>query len=364
MRIHLYSGNRIEPWDYRNVFETGIGGSETSHVELAIRLAKRGHDVESFTALPGEQKRHRAHGVYWLDLEDWEPIRSGTADLTIVYRQPAFGPKIAGTRAWLVCQDVFYPDWKSEDVAHFEKIIGLCPRHLQYLRTLDPSISDKLVLSGNGVNVERCERAERDPPVRNPTRLIWASSPDRGLKELLDIFQRAQERVPDLELHIFYGMDNIDKICGGDRTKYPWRDSWKQYDRAQSMAGVVWRGRIGQDQLAREYLSSGIWCYPTWFQETSCISCMEAQALGAIPITNPIWATGYNVKHGVFIEGTPSDRLVLSRYVDAVVRLASNPDAQEAMRAEMMAESRARLSWEVITDQWHQMAEVRCAVGA
>ncbi len=364
MRIHIYSGNRIEPWDYRNVFEKGIGGSETSHVELAIRLAKRGHQVTSYTDLPGDLKERRIfEGVHWNDLQDatfWD-IHDV---LWIIYRQPSIGAKLPeGTRAWLVCQDVFYPDWKSEDVAKFEKVIGLCPRHLADIAQRDPANAHKLVLSGNGVNVERMVRAEAEPIERNPKRLIWASSPDRGLKELLDIFERAKEQVPDLVLDVFYGMDNIDKICGGDRSKYPWRDSWKQYDRANAMDGVKWRGRIGQEQLAREYLASGIWCYPTWFSETSCISCMEAQALGAIPITNPIWATGYNVKHGVFIEGTPSDRLVLSRYVETVVRVALNPAAQEALRAEMMPEARARLSWDVVADQWAQMAEVGCAAG-
>ncbi len=379
MRIHIYSGNRIEPWDYRNVFEKGIGGSETSHVELAIRLAKRGHEVVSFTDLPSDRNKlatYHEYGVSWRDISsvpdftDWVDNPEDDTDevvadaLWIIYRQPSIGAKLPeGTRAWLVCQDVFYPDWKSEDVAKFEKIIALCPRQVAEIASRDPKNADKIVLSGNGVNVERFERAEKNPPVRDPKRLIWASSPDRGLKELLDIFERAKEQVPDLSLHVFYGMDNIDKICGGDRTKYPWRDSWKQYDRAHTIPGVTWEGRVGQEQLAREYLKSGIWCYPTWFQETSCISCMEAQALGAIPITNPIWATGYNVKHGVFIEGTPSDRIVLSRYVESVVRVALNPGAQEAMRAEMMPESRKRLSWDVIADQWSQMAEVGCAAG-
>lgn len=362
MRIHFYSPNRIEPWDYRNVFDVGIGGSETSHVEMAIRLAKRGHRVHSYTELPPDQEDHFAHGVTWCRLEDADFTQG---DLWIVYRHPTTGAKLPpDCRAWLVCQDVFYPDWKSEDVAHFEKIIGLCPRHLADIAQRDPANAHKLVLSGNGVNVERIESMASLPVPRNPKRMIWASSPDRGLKELLDIFERAKEQVPDLELHIFYGMDNIDKICGGDRTKYPWVESWRAYDRAHAMDGVTWRGRIGQQQLALEYLQAGIWCYPTWFSETSCISCMEAQAYGAIPITNPIWATGYNVKHGIFIEGTPADRLVLSRYVDAVVKVALNPEGQEGMRAVMMPESRQRLSWERIADQWHAMAEVGCAVGA
>src|SRR5690606_33018557 len=34
--------------------------------------------------------------------------------------------------------------------------------------------------------------------------------------------------------------------------------------------GIVYHGRVGQDELAREFLRSGVWAYPTWFSETSC----------------------------------------------------------------------------------------------
>lgn len=353
MKIHFYSPNRIEPWDYRNVYDIGIGGSETSHVEMAVRLARRGHDVVSYTELPADQVEHEAHGVQWRDLKSANLEEDG---LWIVYRSPQTGALCkpsADRRYWLVCQDVWYPGYKSDDCRSFDRIIGLCPRHIAEMKIRDPSAAARICMSSNGVNVERIAELESKASVKRvPHRLIWASSPDRGLRELLWIFERAKEQVPELELKIFYGMDNIEKICGGDRKKLPWKHSWDVYDRAQKMPGVEWVGRIGQDRLRAEWLAAGIWCYPTWFQETSCIASMEAQALGAIPITNPIWATGYNVRHGVFIEGDQSDKLVQCRYVDAVARIAANPNQQEQLRRTMMAESRNRLSWEYFVDQW------------
>jgi glycosyltransferase involved in cell wall biosynthesis len=353
VKLHFYSPNRIEPWDYRNVFDVGIGGSETSHVEMAMRLAARGHQVTSYTDLPADCPDRRFGGVVWKHLDEADLEEDG---LWIIYRQPSFGFKCKPTtrrRYWLVCQDVYYPDWDTRAVGVFDRIIGLCPRHCDEIEHRDQDNANRVYMSSNGINVERIIESEiTSSPVRSPNRLIWASSPDRGLKETLDIFERAREEVPDLELHIFYGMDNIDKICGGDRKKMPWKQSWQQYDRACSMPGVTWRGRIGQRQLTQEWLSSGIWLYPTWFSETSCIACMEAQACGAIPITNPIWATGYNVKNGVFVEGQPGDPLVKARYVDAVVRVASNVEAQEHMRWQMMGDARRRFSWEVWVSQW------------
>lgn len=356
MRIHFYSPNRIEPWDHRNVTEIGIGGSETSHVEMATRLAARGHEVTSYTALPEPSEDYTWNRVNWRDLSRANLEEDG---LWIVYRHPETGAIVKPTssrRYWLICQDVWYPNYRSKDAAQFERIIGLCPRHIADMRRRDPEASDRIYMSSNGVNVQRFQQPGIE---RDPTRLIWASSPDRGLQETLDIFERAREDCSNLSLHIFYGMDNIDKICGGDRRKLPWRRSWEQYDRACAMEGVTWHGRVGQKQLAIEWLKSGIWLYPTWFSETSCISCMEAQVSGAIPITNPIWATGFNVRHGVFIEGDPADKLVKSRYVDAVVRIAGSPERQHIIRDDMIPESIIRLDWERFVDQWEEWMEFR-----
>lgn len=353
--VHVYSPNRIHPWNYLDVFVRGIGGSETAAVEMAMRFARRGFEVFHYSDLPKDDPDFEPEwqGVHWRDLTDADLTEDG---VWWVFRSPSTGAKCESTptrKFYLFCEDVFYTDWSSEAVAHFDRIFALCPDHRDDMIRRDPTIVDRLFLSSNGVNVEAIEAAEAEAPERNPKRLIWTSSPDRGLKEVLDIFERAREMVPDLELAVFYGMDNIDKICGGDRTRMPWAESWAQYDRANAMPGVTWRGRIGQDQLKREMFGAGIWLYPTWFSETSCISCMEAQACGVIPITRPFWAVGHNVRFGgIFIDGEPNEPLVKARYTAAVVAVASNPEAQETVRAAMMPAARAFFDWENWVTQW------------
>ena len=71
----------------------------------------------------------------------------------------------------------------------------------------------------------------------------------------------------ELELHIFYGFNNIEKMI----RSYPYLAKMKENIEEQTdQNGVFWHGRIGQKQLYREFLKSGIWCYPTEFFETSC----------------------------------------------------------------------------------------------
>ena len=49
-------------------------------------------------------------------------------------------------------------------------------------------------------------------------------------------------------------------------------------------------GRVNQQQLAEAMLGAGVWFYPTWFSETSCITAMEAQAAGLRIVCPPIAA--------------------------------------------------------------------------
>lgn len=52
----------------------------------------------------------------------------------------------------------------------------------------------------------------------------------------------------------------------------------------KSTPGIVMHGRVNQRELAEAMLGASVWFYPTWFSETSCITAMEAQAAGLVPV--------------------------------------------------------------------------------
>jgi glycosyltransferase involved in cell wall biosynthesis len=263
---------------------------------------------------------------------------------------------------WLQCQDTIYTeatgggDITEARAAKLDHVLALCDEHVRYIESVYPFLTDKIVLSSNGIKADAIEAL----PVleRDPFRLIWASSPDRGLESTLKVFNRAREFEPRLSLHVYYGWDNIDKLIAQHGENGPWAR-----EKAKIMAlcgpGVVLHGRTPQRQLWRAYLESGLWVYCTAFTETSCISCMEAQALGAIPVFTPIWALAQNVGHGISIDGQNSDPLVQARYVAAILRLVRQPRLAESIRAEMMPWARQRFDWEHVVDQYEALAGVR-----
>src|SRR6185369_7057219 len=61
--------------------------------------------------------------------------------------------------------------------------------------------------------------------------------------------------------------------------------------------GVVMHGRVNQRELAEAMLGAGVWFYPTWFSETSCITAMEAQAAGLRCVCPRIAALAETVRY-------------------------------------------------------------------
>jgi len=395
MRFVFISERTFEPWDWTNPELAGIGGSETSHIEMAQRLARRGHDVMSYAPLALDERMGMARvagyqipadsftdpaGVEWYPIERFLEVvgRAHVPGLVyVIYRAPHLVDLLpAGSIAWLICQDTDYTRADNlldlDRASRFTRIVTLCQAQAKAMRRRLDSLPgskgrrDNIVVSSNGIKretIDALENLSRETPYapeRNECRLIYASSPDRGLENLLPIFERVREIVPKAELHVCYGFNNIEKVIQriDDRG---FKNNPVAQNRAHLLAemerlGVHHYGRLGQTELLAHWLRSAVWCHPSNFTETSCITCMDAQACGAVPVTNPVWAIGENVEHGVFIEGDVRTEAIRARYVYAVAELLLNPQMQQEHRAEMMPWARDRFNWERFVDQWAMWA--------
>lgn len=357
MKIHLFSPIHFEKWDWRNSTEGGIGGSETCHTEMAWRLARRGYDVYSYAPIPDDcQTEWR--GTKWIKLEDADFSQDG---LWVFFRSSVEINKLEkkpGQIWWLMLQDEGCTGAITQETADkIDKVIAFCDWHKNHIIRCWPALKDKIIISSNGIKVDLIRSIEAEGiPVRNPKKLIYASSPDRGLLTLLKIFPKAKEIVPDLELHCFYGIDNIEKLIDFNPRFSHYKGFVDKLLKAIKQPGVYWRGRVSQKELYREWMTAGIWAYPTHFGETSCITSMESQALGAIPVTNPYWALAENVRFGVWITGDPQNNsLIQARYVDALVRVATSPPP--FYHTNMMKYARSRWNWDRVVDQWESLID-------
>jgi len=268
--------------------KTGIGGSEKMVLLMAPLLQARGFNVTVYASVPREQR-----GV---DLETgvrYEDLSSFDQDLPrkhlILWRNygaaPVLRSKVCGK---LICwfHDVMsHHTFSPEVIAAVDQFWVLS----RYHRTTVPGIPEaKIRYTRNGI-VPSLFRANRDKE-RKQNRVIYCSSPDRGALSAIRAFQEAYRDDPAAELVICYGF-----------TKVFWRIAKTHeycfvpdmnrdvsyYDYAETLMAaaaadprIKFLGRVNWERLAELMCTSGVWFYPTRFDEISCMSAMEAQAAG------------------------------------------------------------------------------------
>src|ERR1039457_6936967 len=355
MRFIIYSDTPLANWDW-----TASGGSEQFHIELAERLAKRGHEVYSYAPVPWKIVRERKHnGVKWNHIDKVDTKLEG---VWIIQRNPdtlyAFPQPHPKQILWMSMHDFDYKivrdgtkyPWAGE----FDAVLCESQSHANFLQEEYPDST--VVVTGAGILPERIPEVPILP--RNPKRLMWSSSATRGLPQLLRIFKRAREEVRDLELYIAYGWESIDAAIERGFESEKLRRFKARTLKLVNQPGVTWLGRLPTTfDVWCEYMKSGMWVYATEFHETCCNTTMEAQIFGAIPIVNPTWAVGDHTKHGVWIFGDPwRDRKVQAEFVRAIVDMATNPALQEQIRGPMMEDARKQFSFEDTVSRIEKMA--------
>jgi len=367
-KIAIISTPSLEFWDHTNPAK-GIGGSETSHVRAAQLLHQRGYDVTSFAPIP-EDCPPDPTGLAWRNSKEFD---AAAFKVVIDYRDLKLFDvdKPEGSKWWLIAQDVAYEhDATPERLAKIDRYVSLCPTHAAYTKSRYPDLHNtgRLFVSSNGIEAARI-RDSVSGITRNPKRLMYASSPDRGLMLLLENWFRIRERVPDAELHVFYGFHNMEVIVGLNG-ETDWRFAYqRELTELLKQPGVVWHDRVGQQELWRNWAESNIWFYPTDFPETSCITSMEAQACGVIPVVTNFWALKSNIVDGYKFDGFPQKSDVIrGLMIEKVVKLLNDSSDWDAMsadfdddgnefdglsrRAEMQEAAQKRFDWGQIANQW------------
>jgi glycosyltransferase involved in cell wall biosynthesis len=185
--------------------------------------------------------------------------------------------------------------------------------------------------------------------------MIYSSSPDRGLIYLLNHWPTIRAKCPDAELHVFYGFDVFDAIHRNNPERMQWKADLLQL---MKQPGIVYHGRVGHKALEAELAQSGIWAYPTHFDEISCITAMKAQAYGAIPVVTNRAALQETVRNGIKVDVDITEEEGQQEYVTALVDLLNDPTKQESIRGNMMPWAQKYFQWSHVADSWNQLLHI------
>lgn len=359
--ICFYTSPIPEIWHPKTIKETGSGGAEICVMEIAQRFAADGWRTVVF-GTPGEHAGVYEGVEYWRS-EEYLP--SEPFKVFVSSRAPApFEVELNAKHKIFWGHDVNVgPDFALiKDKP--DKIIGLTQWHTQHMGKLYDIDPDRFAVIPNGLNLDRF-KIDRSDDDSNSPKFIWSSSPDRGLDVLLGLWPTIRGLYPDAELHIYYGWNMIDKIInamrgrGGQAGYLEYIKSQiigKMYELGNEDGGIYNHGRVNQDELAKAMYKSTFWGYPTQFMETFCITAIENQAAGVIPITSKLAALQETVAlKDLLVEGWPSNLDYQNRWLSLLITVIEMEGEERQKIREIGRNYALQYSWENAYSQWNDM---------
>lgn len=355
--VVIYSGLSWEKWDFNNIENGGIGGSETWVVYLSRELKKLGYRVIVFADCLNDLDDN---GIQWYQFTKFKDFcEQNFIDYFISSRTTeTFDFNIRSDKNYVMIHDIWILGGNKINI-HLDKVtkyVVLSEWHKNFVSSYHNIPLDKIDISFNGIDFKRFENKNIE---RNKYRLIYSSSPDRGLDTLLYLFNFIKNEIPELELHIFYGFDGWIKSAKYRNDNEALKYIENLQVQIKNTNGVFYHGRIGQDELANEFMKSSLLAYPTDFEETFCITAIEAQAAG-LPVISSNYAglittindSGILIGNGNKGESYTKDYRI--KFVEKCVNILKDKKLWEEYSKKGLSNS-SKYSWENVANYWHKL---------
>lgn len=261
-------------WDADIAKKKSMGGSETACIEMAYWLKRlTGKPVKVFNV---REDTKVCDGVEYIPCTQVSEYMAKNKPLVhIAWRHNI---KVTDAPTYLWCHDLFTPG--AEVTAHYEKHLCLTPFHKRYAMANQGISENKIHVTRNGINPEKFKPI--DYAKKDPNKFIFSSSPDRGLDRAMRVLDKVREKYPDIKLHVFYGIEHLDK--------YGLKDMRLMLEKmmADRKDWVIYHGATEQSKMMEEFSTAAYCVQPSDWIETSKISAMEQLCSGVYQITRAI----------------------------------------------------------------------------
>ena len=140
------------------------------------------------------------------------------------------------------------------------------------------------VVIKNGIDYEEL-KIKKDFTYKDPLRLVYFSTPWRGLDVLLNTMELLKDE-KDIVLDVYSST-----IIYGDGFHIENEPKFlKLYEQARDLKNVNYKGYLYHNELMEKLKEYHVSVHPSTFEETFCISAMEALAAGCMLITTDLGA--------------------------------------------------------------------------
>lgn len=291
------------------------GGSDIMEQGLRKRINFDDYDINLILSrCVEEQVDLDKKNILWQHLNYNEPLTQGMFNKFFVRSIDAF---------------VYVSHWQYEKFRY----VFSCPTENVYIikNAIDP--------------IEFVER-----PKGEKIRLIYTSAPFRGLKILLDAFEMLDR--DDVELDVY----SSTIVYGSDYHKAHGLEYKNLFDRAESMKGVNYHGYASNTEIITALQQAHIFAYPSVFEETCCLSMIEAGAAGCSIVSHNLGAIYETAaEFGNLLPIRVDETLMVKHFADAL-REEINNYYNNIDKLKIQSDYFNRhYSWETIEKQWQNL---------
>jgi glycosyltransferase involved in cell wall biosynthesis len=340
--IVIYNNGKLEG-------DSPLGGSEIAVISMARELTQLGYKV---TVLSDCSNEGTFNGVRFVGLRTLDRIVAderprffiSQTDLDVFSRDLGSAIRILWTGANHDVRSVqaLMDDGIKSRIDHFFFVGSWQTENFKSKFGLD---AGKIFVTRNGFDPALLNGEVK----RDRNRLIYFSSPDRGLDNLLHVFPKIRKARPGAELHVFSDYEFYGKPKGEIAKEHP------EIFKRMVQPGVHFHGNIKHDLLVKEVRGSGILAYPTNFRETSCMAAIESQAAGAVPVTSALAALNETVldgRTGALIQGKAGSFFYNRKFIKAVVDLLGSEEKWRALSDAGKSRMLSSYTWTHIAIEW------------
>lgn len=190
----------------------------------------------------------------------------------------------------------------------------------------------------------------KEKPKGEKLKLIYTSTPFRGLDVLLDSFELIDR--DDVELDVY----SSTMVYGTGYANHTGDQYEQLFQRARDMKNVNYMGYTPNEEIHKALQKAHIFAYPSIFEETMCLSMVEAGAAGCEMITTDLGAlfeTGSEYAKMIPIQST-KELLVqkYSRVLSESINNYWNKDNQDKLKEQSDFYNKY-YNWDKRKEEWN-----------
>lgn len=353
----------FKPWSGSSILKEGVGGSETHVIEMARHIQKQGYyQVVVFCKCPekiisktktmedGESTKVKEYaeenfeGVEYLHLNSYyDFISQYYVDHVIISRYSEYYPATVMCKVeniYFVVHDLSLSGIVIPFSHKLKAIFCLTEWHVEFFNKIFPSLKHLTTHMYYGIN------PIFKPSTKIPKKFIYSSFPGRGLLELLKMWPKIYEKHPDASLHIYCDIANKWANSVEPEKMESIRKLLTDYDIVNNGYNIFYHSWVDKKTLADSWATSEYWFYPCTFQETFCLTALEAAMTRTLAITNHLAALQNTVgDRGVIIEGDASTQEWQDKALTEIFAIMDDPTRKNTL-LDKNYQWASQLSWE------------------